>query len=86
MNDLDEARSRFEHQWRRMSASLEAEFGRSPGSNWRWAVLITATASGLALGIAWKRRRRSGVESRKRKVDRLRADDEAIRLGGDEGE
>ena len=86
MNDLDEARSRFEHQWRRMSATLETEFGRSPGRNWRWVVLITAAASGVTLGIAWKRKRRSSMESGTSEVGRLRAADEGIRPGQIEGE
>ena len=86
MNDLDAARSRFEQQWRRMSASLETEFGRSPGSNWRWSVLITAAAGGVVLGIAWKKIRRSRLKSGSNDVGRVRADDDGIRLGRIEGE
>ena len=86
MSELDEARSHFEQQWRRMRASIGSELGGPKVWNWRWAALITAVAGGVALGLAWKRKRVSRIGPGYSRSGRRQTDAEDIRLDGIEGE
>ena len=66
MTELQEARSQFEAEWRRLRTSIENEVGLSRRWSWGWAATVTSLAAGVALGYALNRRRRSGARERKR--------------------